>query len=139
MQRNPFASCFFVLIMPHQKVLFCHVCFCIKNLETAQYNLSKNVYFQFSACFVFLLLSNNTLHVMFYTYICYWNTFQYKYIIQITFDVAKQSRARVTSKDIFLLFVILFFCLFLYCLGSFLFHEALLLLHCLNGLMCSNK
>ena len=31
--------------------------------------------------FCFLLLSNNTLHVMFYTYICYWNTFQYKYII----------------------------------------------------------
>ena len=24
--------------------------------------------------FCFLLLSNNTLHVMFYTYICYWNT-----------------------------------------------------------------
>ena len=32
------------------------------------------------------LLSNNTLHVMFYTYICYWNTFQYMYI-QITFHV----------------------------------------------------
>ena len=30
---------------------------------------------------------------MFYPYICYWNTFQYKYIVQITFDVVKQSYA----------------------------------------------
>ena len=29
--------------------------------------------------FCFLLLSNNILHVMFYTYICYWNTFQHKH------------------------------------------------------------
>ena len=50
--------------------------------------------------FCFLFLSNNTIHVIFYTYICYWNTFQYKYIIQITFHVVKQSHARVTSKDI---------------------------------------
>ena len=40
--------------------------------------------------FIFLLLSNNAIHVMFYIYICYWNTFQYKYIIQITFHVVKQ-------------------------------------------------
>ena len=30
-----------------------------------------------------MLFSNNTLHVMFYTYICYWNIFQYKSIIQL--------------------------------------------------------
>ena len=30
---------------------------------------------------------------MFYPYICYWNTFQYKCIVQITFDVVKQSYA----------------------------------------------
>ena len=59
--------------------------------------------------FCFLLLSNNTLHVMFYTYICYWNTFQYKYI---TFHAVKQSHERMTSKDICLLFIILFLCLF---------------------------
>ena len=68
--------------------------------------------------FCFLLLSNNTLHVMFYTYICYWNTFHCKYIIQITFDFIKQSHARVTSKNIFLLFVILFICQFLCLLTS---------------------
>ena len=74
--------------MPHQKVFFCHVqYFYIKNWKTTQYNLSKNVCFSFSTCFVFSLLSNNTLHEMFCTYNCYWNTFQYKYIIQITFHV----------------------------------------------------
>ena len=46
--------------------------------------------------FCFLLLSYNTLHVLhvfLYTYICYGNTFQYKYFIQITFHVAKQSHS----------------------------------------------
>ena len=62
---------------------------------------------------------------MFYTYICYWDTFQYKYI---TFHVVKRSHARVTSKDICLLFIILFLCLFPFCLNFTLFHEALLLL-----------
>ena len=56
----------------------------------------------------FMLLSNSTLHLMFYTYICYWNTFQYKYITQITFHVVKQSRTQTTQKDICLLFIILF-------------------------------
>ena len=36
---------------------------------------------------------------LFYTYICYWNAFQNKYITQITFHVLKQSHARVTSKE----------------------------------------
>ena len=36
---------------------------------------------------------------MFYTYICYWNIL--KYIIQITFHVAKQSHARVTSFTLY--------------------------------------
>ena len=65
-----------ILIMPYQKVFFCQVQnFCMKNRKTAQYNISKNVYFSFPACFVFLLLFNNTLHVMYYTYICYWNKY----------------------------------------------------------------
>ena len=82
----------------------------------------------FPASFVFLLLSNNTLHVMLYTSICYWNTFQYKYnnlIIQLTL------------KYIFLLFIILFLCLFLFCLDLFLFYEALLFPRCLIDLVYS--
>ena len=62
--------------------------------------------------FCFLLLSNNSLQVLFYIYICYWNTFQYKYNTQITFHVVKQSHARVFSKDICLLFIPLFLCRF---------------------------
>ena len=60
------------------------------------------LFFLFSAC-----LLSNTLHVMFYTYICYWNIFQYKYIIQITFHVVTQPHARVTSKDLFTLYHII--------------------------------
>ena len=41
----------------------------------------KNFCFLFFACFVFLL-SHNTLHVMFYIYIYYWNTFQYVYSLK---------------------------------------------------------
>ena len=67
--------------MPYQKVLFCHVWyFCVKNWKTSRYNISKNVCSSLSACFLFLLLlllSNNTHHVLFYNYICYWNPFQY--------------------------------------------------------------
>ena len=74
----------------------------------------------------FWLLSNNTLHVIFYTYICYSNTFQYKYIIQSTFHVEKQSHARVTLKGICLLFITLFICLFPFCIDFVLFQEALL-------------
>ena len=57
---------------------------------------------------------------MFYTYICYWNTFQYKYIKQITFHAVKQSHVRVSSKDICLLFT-LFFAYFRFILTSFYF------------------
>ena len=74
---------------------------------------------------------------MFYTYIYYWNTFQYKYITQITFHVAKQYHARVTSKDICLLLITLFICLFPLCLDFVLFHEALLFLRCLIDLVYS--
>ena len=72
--------------------------------------------------FCFLLLSNKPLHVIIYTYIGYWNTFQYKYMIQITFHVVKQCDAPVTSEDICLLYIILFLCLFPFCLDFALFH-----------------
>ena len=61
--------------------------------KTIQYHLSKNVLFFVFCLFCLLLLSCNTLHIMLYTYICYWNTLRYKYFIQITFHVVKQSHA----------------------------------------------
>ena len=74
----------------------------------------------FIFCLFYFFLSNNTLHIMLYTYICYWNTFQYKYIIQNTFHVIKQSHE--TSKDICLLFMIyLLFAYFCFILTSFYF------------------
>ena len=96
----------------------------------------KFVFFVFYL-FCFYLLSNNTLHVMFYTYICYWNTFQYKYIIQITFHIVKQSHVRVTAKYICLPFIIFFLFLFPFCLDFVLFQEALLILCCLIDLVYS--
>ena len=53
----------------------------MKNCSTQSF---KECLFFVLFLFCFLLLSNNTLHVMSYAYICYWNTIQYKYIIQIT-------------------------------------------------------
>ena len=74
--------------------------------------------------FCFFLLSNNTLHVMSCTYR---NTFHDKYIMQITFHVVKRSYVQVTSKDICLLFIILFIYLFPFSLDFVLLHKALLL------------
>ena len=88
------------------------------------------LFFVFCLFCCFLLLSNNTLHLMFYCYICYWSTFQYKHIIQIT--VVKQSDARVTSKDICVFFIVLFLCPFSSCLDFVFFNETLLLLCCLT-------
>ena len=48
--------------------------------------------------FLLVLFFYYLLHVTFYIYICYWNTLQYKYIIQITFYVVKQSHRWVTSN-----------------------------------------
>ena len=58
----------------------------------------KEFLFSVFCLFCLSLLSNNTFHVILYTYICYWNKFQCKYIIQITFHVEKQFHARVTQK-----------------------------------------
>ena len=62
---------------------------------------------------------------MFYSYISYWNTLQYKCTVHYYFSCLKRISARVTSEDI---------CLFLYCLDFILFHEALLL-RCLTDLV----
>ena len=57
--------------------------------------------------------------------------------MQITFHDVKQSHARMTLKNICLLFIILFFCLLPFCLDFVLFHEALLLLRYLTDLVYS--
>ena len=106
-----------VLIMQYHKILS-YIIFLYEKLKNYSIQFFKECLF-FVFVFRFLLLSNNIFHVMFYTYICYWNTFQYNYTIyitQITFHVVKQSHAPVTSKDICLLFIILFLCLFSFCL-----------------------
>ena len=123
--------------------------------------------FVFRFLFVlFFLFSNNALSMFFYTYIFYWNTIQYKYIISkflfvffyyylITPSICSilifvietrfnmntlytnyfsyrptMSCAREFRRYLFTL-IILFLCLFLFCLDFVLFHEALLLLRCL--------
>ena len=53
------------------------------------HSFKECLFFVFCLFFFFSLLSNNTLHVISYTHICYWNTFPCKYIIQITFHVVK--------------------------------------------------
>ena len=97
---------FFVLIIVHQEVSFCHVCFCMKNWKTTQYNFSKHACFSFTACFFLLLLlwSNNTFHVIYL--ICYWNTFQYKYNNLII------SRATYFKRCLFILYHIISFSIF---------------------------
>ena len=91
--------------------LFCHVWyFCMKKLKNCSIQPFKKCLSFVFCLFCFLLLSNNILHAMFYTYSCYWNIFEYKYAKQITFHAVKQSHAQMTSKDTCLLFTILFFC-----------------------------
>ena len=120
--------------MPYQKVLFCDVWyFCVKNWKTSRYNISKNVCSSLSACFLFLLLlllSNNTHHVLFYNYICYWNPFQY--IIHYTNLFSCRKTMREWLQKICLLLTTPTFCLSLFCLDYALFHEALLLLRCIQ-------
>ena len=105
--------------------------FVIYNIFVWKIEKVTNTIFQrmlvfFFCLFCFLLLSNNTLHVMFHTYLCYWNKFQYKYITEITFHVQKQFHAWVTSKGICLLVIILLISLFRFCIDFVLFNEALL-------------
>ena len=94
---------------------------------------SKECLFFVFCLFCFLLLSNNTLHLMFYTYICYSNIFQYKYIIQINC-----SKTILCACDfqmsLFILYHIISLFIFV-CLDFVLFHEALILLCCLTHFM----
>ena len=82
------------------------------------HSFKKCLFFVF-CLFWFLLLSNNTVHVIFYTYICYWNTFQYKHN-NLTISCA------IDFKRYHIIFIILFLCLFLLCLDFVLFYKALL-------------
>ena len=128
---------FFVLIMHIKKYYFVMYNFLYEKLKNYSIQSFEEYLFVAFGLFCFLLLSNNTLHVMFYTYICYWSTFQHSYIIQINSHVVKRYHARVTSKDICLLFIILFLCLFPFCLEFVLFREVLVFLHCLIDLVYS--
>ena len=56
--------------------------------------------------FCFVLWSNNTLHLIFCTYICYWNTFQYKYI------VVKQLCASEFKRYLFIFYHTISFSIF---------------------------
>ena len=89
---------------------------------------SKECLFFVFCLFCFLLLSNNTLHLMFYTYICYSNIFQYKYIIQINCPktILCACDFKIYLFNIYHIFV---------CLDFILFHEALILLCCLTHFM----
>ena len=87
-QCNPPASCFFVLIMSHQKGILSYAIYLYEKLKNYSIQSFRECLFFVFCLFWFLLLSSNTIHVMFYTYVCYWNAFQYEYIIQIKFHVA---------------------------------------------------
>ena len=120
-------------IAASKSIILSCIIFLYEKLKNCSMQSFKECLFFVFCLFGFLLLSNNTLHIMFYTYICYCNIFQYKYIIQVTFHVVKQIHARMTSKDICLLFIILF-SYFRFILTFFLFHEAVHSFHCLIDL-----
>ena len=121
----------FVLFLKSRLIFKIFYCFCMfvnkhfANLRVYSSRILKNKNTKFSG--YYFCMDKNILRdfeicislpLMFCFRIWYWNTFQYKYIIQIT--AVKQSDARVASKDICLFFIILFLCLFSFCLG-FLF------------------
>ena len=87
----------------------------MKNEKLLNTTFKECLFFVF-CLFCFLLLSNNILHVMFYTYICYWNTFQHKHNNLIISCAIDFKRYLLTLYHICLLFIILFLCLFLFCL-----------------------
>ena len=94
---------------------------------------SKECLFFVFCLFCFLLLSNNTLHLMFYTYICYSNIFQYKYIIQIN---CPKTILCACDFKIYLFNIYHIISLFIFvCLDFILFHEPLILLCCLTHFM----
>ena len=80
----------------------------MENWKSTQYNVLKNACFScFFFCF-FLSLANNTLHTMFYIYIGYWNTLQYKYIL--LFSIRKTtSCASDFKRYLFTLHQIIYF------------------------------
>ena len=116
-------------IAASKSIILSCIIFFYKKLKNCSIQSFKECLFFVFYLFCFLLLFNNTLHVMFYTYICYCNIFHNKYIIQITFHVVRQFHARVTSKDICLLFII-FFSYFRFILTFFISWSSPLL-HCL--------
>ena len=68
----------------------------MKNWKTTQWNNSKNV----CLSYCLLLLCNNIRHVMLYIYICYWNTFRYKYINTKTKNINKSNLGYTALKQL---------------------------------------
>ena len=60
-------------------ILSC-IIFLYEKLKNFSIQSFKECLFFIFCLFCFLLLSNNTLHVILWTYVRYWNTFQYKYV-----------------------------------------------------------
>ena len=104
---NSPATCCFTNVAAKSFILSCIICLYEKVKNYLLQSFKECLFFVFCLFFFFLLLSSNTLHVMVNTCICYWNTFQFKYIVEITFYVVKKFHVRLTSKDIcfFLIFV----------------------------------
>ena len=101
----------------------------IRKIEKLLNTIFQRMFFFVFCLFCFMLLSNNTLHVMLYTYICYWNTFQYKYIY---FSCRKiMSCASDIKRYLFSLYHIISLPISVLLV---LFHEALLLFRCLFSL-----
>ena len=82
-----------------KSIILSFIKFLYEKVKNYSMQFFKECLFFVFCLFCFLLLSNNTLYLMFYTFICYWNTFQYQYISQITFHVVKQYHVRVISKE----------------------------------------
>ena len=72
-------------------ILSC-IIFLYEKLKNYSIQFFKECMFFVFYLFCILLLSNNTIYLMFYTYICCWNTFQYKHTIQSTMSCANDFK-----------------------------------------------
>ena len=86
-----------------KSVVLLYMIFLYEKLKNDSIQSFQECSFFVFCLFCFLLLSNSTLHVIFYTYICYWNTFScagdYKrylftlhHIISLSISVLPQLR-----------------------------------------------
>ena len=74
------------------------IIFLYENFKKYLISPFKGCLFLVFCLFYFLFVSYNSLHVVLHTYICNWNTFQYKYFIQSASHVVKLSFPRKIDK-----------------------------------------